>query len=245
LLKRVPPGRLLFAPETGWAYSNIGYLLLRQAVERVTGSSLAEALARLVLLPLGMQVARVAETADDMQRTAFPPRHVYDPGWVYHGCVVGPVAEAALALHRLLAGELLGDVSRQAMLRRFALGGSLPGRPWLSTGYGLGVMMGSMQDPGGGPAIEVIGHSAGGPGSTGAVYSAAGPAGRRCRPRRRPRQHRRGLQRRRPGRTAHGRRFRRSGGGGRRRICDPEDASGRRFAARRIAVSIHCDFTSP
>ena len=24
LLKRVPPGRLLFAPETGWAYSNIG-----------------------------------------------------------------------------------------------------------------------------------------------------------------------------------------------------------------------------
>jgi len=36
-----------------------------------------------------------------------------------------------------------------------------------------------MEDPGAGPSIEVVGHSAGGPGSTGAVYSAVGPAGRR------------------------------------------------------------------
>jgi hypothetical protein len=49
----------------------------------------------------------------------------------------------------------------------------------VSTGYGLGVMMGGMKDAGSSRPVEVAGHSAGGPGSTGAVYSAATPAGRR------------------------------------------------------------------
>jgi D-alanyl-D-alanine carboxypeptidase len=34
LLARLPPDHLLFAPETSWAYSNIGYLLIRRAIER-------------------------------------------------------------------------------------------------------------------------------------------------------------------------------------------------------------------
>lgn len=179
LLKRIPVEECRVAPGTGWAYSNIGYLLLRQEVERVTGTSLAQALSTLVLRPLGLEAARIAETADDMQRTALHPPHVYDPGWVYHGCIIGPVSEAALALHRLLTGTLLAPASLAAMSCRFPVGGSLPGRPWMTTGYGLGVMVGAMQDCRDTSPVEVVGHSAGGPGSTGAVYSAVTAAGRR------------------------------------------------------------------
>jgi CubicO group peptidase (beta-lactamase class C family) len=170
LLRRISPHELVFDPGAGWAYSNVGYLLLRREVERRADTSFADAMARLVLRPLGLQVARIAESAEQMQGIAHPPRHTYDPAWVYHGCVVGPVCEAALALHRLLASDLLAPASREALLRKHPIGGSLPGRPWIRTGYGLGVMMGLMgsdlQVP-----MEVVGHSAGGPGSVGAVYS--------------------------------------------------------------------------
>jgi D-alanyl-D-alanine carboxypeptidase len=180
LLRRIPPHELAFDPETGWAYSNVGYLLLRREVERKADSSLADAMARLVLRPLGLQAARIAESTEQMQGIAHPPRRSYDPAWVYHGCVVGPVCEAALALHRLLASDLLAPASREALLRRHPIGGSLPGRPWISTGYGLGVMMGVMGSELQAP-MEVVGHSAGGPGSVGAVFSGCvgGVAGHR------------------------------------------------------------------
>jgi CubicO group peptidase (beta-lactamase class C family) len=173
LLARVPPDRLLFAPEGGWAYSNVGYLIVRRLIEAACGERLATALHRLVLHPLGLEAARLAETTADMDATAFAGGHGYDPGWVYHGTVVGPVAEAALALHRLLDGALLRPASLAAMLRRHPLGGPLPDRPWQTTGYGLGLMIGTMRGPRPVGPVEVAGHSAGGPGSVGAVYRAA------------------------------------------------------------------------
>lgn len=174
LFARIPPGRLLFAPDRGWAYSNVGYLILRRQIEEVCGEGLAHALRRLVLHPLGLEAARLAETVADMDATTFAGGHGYDPGWVYHGTVVGPVAEAALALHRLLEGGLLKPSSLAAMLLHHRLGGPLPDRPWRTTGYGLGVMIGTMSHPGLEKPVEVVGHSAGGPGSVGAVYRAKG-----------------------------------------------------------------------
>jgi len=172
LLARVPPDRLLFAPRTGWAYSNVGYLLLRRRIERTCGLGLKDALHRLVLEPLGLRFSRVAETPEDMRATAFEGGHGYHPGWVYHGTVVGPVAEAALALHRLLTGDLLSPASHAALLDRYHIGGAVDGRPWRTAGYGLGLMTGAMQGPGMVEPLEVVGHSAGGPGSVGAVYHA-------------------------------------------------------------------------
>ncbi|HZH26125.1 MAG TPA: serine hydrolase domain-containing protein [Azospirillaceae bacterium] len=177
LLARVPPDRLLFAPGTGWAYSNVGYLLLRRRIERTCGLGLKDALHRLVLEPLGLRFARVAETPQDMRATVFEGGHGYHPGWVYHGTVVGPVAEAALALHRLLTGGLLSPASRAALLDRYPIGGAVAGRPWRTAGYGLGLMMGAMQGPGMAKPLEVVGHSAGGPGSVGAVYHTSGDGG--------------------------------------------------------------------
>lgn len=51
LLRNVPPD---FEPGTSWQYNNTGYLLAGMLVERITGSSLAEVLARGITEPLGL-----------------------------------------------------------------------------------------------------------------------------------------------------------------------------------------------
>jgi CubicO group peptidase (beta-lactamase class C family) len=179
LLDRADADTLLFPPGAGWAYSNVGYLMLKQVVEDATGDFLDVALRELVLDPLGLAAARVAASRADMATTAFPGGRIYHPGWVYHGLVIGPVAEAALALHRLFATDLLSDASRDAMLMPHPLGGPLPGRPWVTTGYGLGLMIGTAASDGAPAPIPVFGHSAAGPGSVGAVYGWHGPDGLR------------------------------------------------------------------
>ncbi|KAB0266924.1 serine hydrolase domain-containing protein [Microvirga brassicacearum] len=173
LFERVSPEAFLFRPMSGWAYSNVGYLLLRRMIERTCGTGLPQALHELVLEPLDLRHSRVAETREDMRATIFDTGRPYHPGWAFHGIVIGPVAEAALALHRLMQGDLLTPASRAAMLNAHAIGGALPGRPWLTTGYGLGLMSGTMQRVGMARPLHVIGHSAGGPASTGAVYCAS------------------------------------------------------------------------
>ncbi len=172
LLGHVPLDQLLFTPGTGFAYSNVGYLLLRRRLEGWHGAGLDVVLAEQVLEPLGLRRSRLARSPADMARTAFTDGHGYHPGWAFHGIVVGPAAEAALALHRLLSGDLLDPASRSAMLAALPVGGPLPGRPWRQTGYGLGLMIGVMRARGVPVPLQVFGHSAGGPGSVGAVYHA-------------------------------------------------------------------------
>ena len=170
LIARFPPDRLQFVPGTGFAYSNVGYLLVRRAIERACDRPLPDALAHLVLAPLGLSASRLAQTQADMANTAFPASARYDPGWVFHGVVIGPAVEAALALHRLLTGALLDRASLAAMLDAHPACGALPERPWQRGAYGLGLMTGDMQGPGMAAPMPVVGHSAGGPGSVGAVY---------------------------------------------------------------------------
>ena len=172
LLARIPPDRLLFAPRAGWHYSNVGYLLLRRLIERHAGVSFGAAIRTLVLEPLGLARSRLAETRADMDGTAFPGGHGYDPRWVYHGTIIGPAEEAARALHLILLGDLLSLGSRAAMRHPHPLGGAIDGRPWVTTGYGLGLMIGTMRGRGMDAPVTVLGHSAGGPGSVGAVYHA-------------------------------------------------------------------------
>jgi D-alanyl-D-alanine carboxypeptidase len=173
LLQRVLPDRLLFKPRSHWAYSNVGYFLLRRLVERTCGTDLSFALHDLVLAPLGLTSARLAQSRSDMHITAFAGGRTYDPGWVFHGLVIGPVAEAALALHRLLRSDLIGPASRAALTDCYPIGQeTIAGRPWVTTGYGLGLMMGTMQHPRIEEPLKLIGHTGAGPGSVGAVYHA-------------------------------------------------------------------------
>ncbi|WP_300159765.1 serine hydrolase domain-containing protein [Solidesulfovibrio sp.] len=172
VLALVPPRNLLFPPGEGFAYSNVGYLLLRRLVESVTGESLGAVLSRHVLGPLGLSGSRLAEGPEDMAATAFPGTWGYHPGWCCHGTVVGPVAEAALALHRLLRGDLLSRESLAALRRPYALDDGVAGPPWRQAGYALGLMRGTLADATLSRHAAVLGHGAGGPGCVGGVYHA-------------------------------------------------------------------------
>jgi CubicO group peptidase (beta-lactamase class C family) len=165
LLQVVDADRLDFEPGTAWSYSNVGYLFARDAVEEAAGLPLAEALRELVLDPLGLDQVRLATSRADFAEMFWAHLRAYDPRWVYHGCLIGPPADAARLLHAILCGGVLSEASLGQMLGRFTpLGGSLPGRPVTQQGYGLGVMIGRM-----GEAGRVIGHNGAGPGSVNAI----------------------------------------------------------------------------
>ncbi|QRM27542.1 serine hydrolase [Microvirga sp. VF16] len=165
LLERLDADRLRYLVGKGWDYSNIGYLLVGQLIETLTGEDLDAALQRRVLKPLGIETARIARERADLDHVAMGNAHDYHPGWVYHGLLVGSVEDAALLLDRLMRGDLLSPELRRDMLMPFVLPGPVPRRPWAIPGYGLGVMTG--ETTGG---LKVAGHTGGGPGSTVAVY---------------------------------------------------------------------------
>jgi CubicO group peptidase (beta-lactamase class C family) len=171
LFAHLPQDRLAHPPGAGWAYSNLGYLLVRRALEAATGTGLGRLLRDLVLDPLGLVRARLAETAADFADLAFPVPSGYDPGWVFHGAVVGPAEEAVVALARILDGDLPSPAARAELVARRPLDPAIAAPPWVDPGYGLGLMIGAMADPDTGARLEVVGHSAGGPGSVGAVYA--------------------------------------------------------------------------
>ena len=166
LLKRSKSDQLLHVPGERFAYSNIGYLFVRQLIEETTDEELGAVLARLVLQPLGIGGARLATRKSDLNGVLMGRTHDYDPRWVYHGLLVGPLRDAALLLDRLMAGDLLPPDLKVAMLERQPVdGGPIAGRPWVSPGYALGLMSGSIAG-----GMSITGHTGGGPGSSIAVY---------------------------------------------------------------------------
>jgi CubicO group peptidase (beta-lactamase class C family) len=165
LLERSQAGRLLQAPGERFAYSNIGYLFVRQLIEETTGEELGPSLARLVLRPLGIGGARLATQKSDLTGVLMGRTHGYDPRWVYHGLLVGPLSDAALLLDRLMSGNALPPALKAAMLERHPVRGPIAGRPWVSPGYALGLMSGGVTGDG-----AMTGHTGGGPGSVVAVY---------------------------------------------------------------------------
>jgi D-alanyl-D-alanine carboxypeptidase len=165
LLRRAGADHLVFPPGHGWAYSNVGYLLVRSLLEEVTAEELGAALRRLVFVPLGVPGVKIATEPSDLDGTAWGNAAGYHPGWVYHGLALGTPIEAALFLHRLMAGELVSGALLADMRAPYALGGPVKGRPWRTAGYGLGLMVDVAS-----PRGRCIGHTGGGPGSVAAAY---------------------------------------------------------------------------
>jgi CubicO group peptidase (beta-lactamase class C family) len=155
----------LFAPGTGWAYSNIGYMIAREHIEQVAGQPLAEMVRSWVTEPLGLRSVELAATRSQFDRIFWTDAKRYDPGWVYPGCLIGTAADAARLLDALLRGRLLPHAWVERMRITHRLGGALPGRPWTKHGYGLGLMSGHM-----GAAGRALGHSGAGPFCVNAVY---------------------------------------------------------------------------
>jgi D-alanyl-D-alanine carboxypeptidase len=165
LLARVRLDPFLFAPGTGWSYSNTGYFLVRRLIEQTTDSDIDSALRALVFAPLGIAHTRVAHAAADLDACAWGNAGRYHPHWVYQGLLIGPPADAALFMHRLWSGDLLPADLLTAMRARHALPPPGGGRPWRTGGYGLGVMMDIAS-----PLGAMLGHSGRGPDSVSAAY---------------------------------------------------------------------------
>jgi len=165
LMDRVAVERLDFQPGKGWGYSNVGYLLVRRMIEEATGQDLGSAFRRFVFDALELSSVRLATSAKDLALTAWGNPTGYDPGWVYHGLLIGTPGDAVQFLHRLMSGQVLPRAVLSEMTKCHPIGGPLVGRPWETTGYGLGLMMGKMSRAGFG-----MGHSGVGPSSVGAVY---------------------------------------------------------------------------
>lgn len=165
LLAAVDADRLRYEPGEGWAYSNVGYLKVAQIIERASGMPLGAALERLAFEPCNLATARLATAPADLDGVQMGAARSYHPGWVYHGLIVGTVADAARLLGALIAGRLLKHDTLAEMLD----GRSLPEHRSIAQpdpAYGLGLMLWA-SDPKGHP----IGHRGEGPGSRIAVYA--------------------------------------------------------------------------
>jgi CubicO group peptidase (beta-lactamase class C family) len=166
LLTRVASDRLDFAPGTGWRYSNVGYFFVRQIIENAAGEDIGSALRHLIFDRLNLASVRLATSPQDLAETAWGNDTGYDPGWVYHGLLMGTPEDAVRFLHSLVSGVVLPAALLTEMTTRHPIDEKLiSSRPWETAGYGLGLMMGRMASVG-----SAIGHSGGGPGSVSAVY---------------------------------------------------------------------------
>lgn len=139
-------------------YSNIGFLLVRRALEERHGSSFFDVLEGLVLEPLGVAVLPFATLAD-WQHCSHPAiderLRAYHPGWVYPGTFAADPTEAARGIALVMRGALGEGV---ALALRSTLPVDVPdSHPMSPAGYGFGVM--TSGDP-----VRVVGHGGGGPG---------------------------------------------------------------------------------
>lgn len=157
LLRETGYPETIYDPGTRWLYSNLGYLLLCQTLERVHDTPLADIMQTQICSPLGL-AARVAMTAKDFAEVHWDNVNGYHPGWVYHGCLMGTALDAARLLQAILGRDLLTEPSRQLLLTQQMQSGPIPGRVWSEIGYGLGIMIGAAGDAG-----RIIGHSGCGP----------------------------------------------------------------------------------
>jgi D-alanyl-D-alanine carboxypeptidase len=174
-----------FAAGRSWAYSNIGFLLVRLVIERITQQPMSDALADLVFRPAGLRQTFVAESLADGH--ALTPgysaaldddgdlrdvSHRYHPGWVAHGVAISTAPDLARAMEHLLTGRLLDEPSMAAMLTAVPVPGRHPlvVRP----AYGLGLMV-DLASPYG----LVAGHAGGGPGYSAAAFHVPDVAGHR------------------------------------------------------------------
>ena len=165
MMQRLDGAQLRYSPGTGWRYSNVGYWFVGRLIERLTDLTLDEAVMQRALAPLGLSNVRFAKTRADLQASILESASTYDPAWVYHGLLIGPVSQAALFLDRLFCTDLLPTALLQDMQTARIVGGPIPGRPWITSGYGLGVMQGAIAG-----GYTLCGHTGSGPGSVIAVY---------------------------------------------------------------------------
>ena len=128
-LDAVLPKGMLFAPGEGWAYSNIGYMLVVDILERVTGRTFAQVLAQFVARPLVLHQTLVLETSEDLMAcvpgfgsevtedgSLVDVRGRYHPGWCAPRVVSSTPAEITRTFDALFSEQLLAAETLRQML---------------------------------------------------------------------------------------------------------------------------------
>lgn len=163
-LKARTPG---FAPGQGWSYSNPGYALLKELIEKLSGLAYFEFLEKFILRPHGLNQTRGFAEPDfakslieaDAPEIAGDFRPQYAPGWILPGCLISTAGDVARFFDALFAGRII----RQDSLRKMTETVDLP-FPMVApivAAYGLGLMHGRND-----PLGVAYGHGGGGPGYT-------------------------------------------------------------------------------
>ena len=140
-----------------FAYSNIGYGLVRLLLQQVTNQpDLFKVLQHTLFAELGMHEVAPLLTTSDWLRAAPSTSDVsdYDPGWVFTGTFLASVESIETGYCSLLRGELFDPALLLDVVHVDA-----PGHVMQEPGYGLGLMA-SGRPP------QVVGHGGGGPGYT-------------------------------------------------------------------------------
>ena len=165
---------LLFAPGAGWAYSNIGYLLLKCILEKTTGLPIQKLLNKIIFSPLSLKKTFVPMTLDDVDAltpgyTAFFSRdelqdmsHVYHPAWVAHSVVISTAPELAKIIDALFSGRILELSLVEQMSRPIHNLGKYP--LFENLGYRMGLFVDTS------PHGKVKGHTGEGPGYSAAAF---------------------------------------------------------------------------
>lgn len=152
-------------PDRGaFHYSNIGYAIIRNILEELTGAEFFEAVRTTLLAPLGItEVAPFAEP-DDWRACRASESDVswYHPGWV----LTGTIAASQVATEELFKGILSGRLFAPSPLIE-TLPVEAPGTALPEPGYALGLMTSGIPD------VRYVGHGGGGPGFTTFVLATA------------------------------------------------------------------------
>jgi D-alanyl-D-alanine carboxypeptidase len=141
---------LLFAPGESWAYSNVGYMLLIDIIERVTDRTFARVLDEFVTAPLGLSRMSLLENIDDMRRCVpgfgsevTADRHVvdvrgsYHPGWCAPRLVASTAEEITQVFDALIAGDVLRPDTLKQMLKLVPLPGRQDDQMVIHGGMGV------------------------------------------------------------------------------------------------------------
>lgn len=162
---------LLYPPGQGWQYSNIGYMIIRQLLEIVQKVSLHDILHAEIFAPLGLTNTFVVTSDAQLTQCTFglssylgSPEHPigvperYHVDWIAHRVIASTVAEIA-QFYEALLDEHLVPASLLREMCTFTPLPSMPDRPFLRPGYGMGLQIDQGWVPG-----PVYGHSGSGPG---------------------------------------------------------------------------------
>jgi D-alanyl-D-alanine carboxypeptidase len=166
-------------------YSNIGYLLLVDLIEKLEGKMFRNILIEQIVRPLKLGMTyEVLSVNDNWVVTGFskllsgglgcaPTSGLYDPGWVAHRLIASTAPDLVHFFHSIFSGKLLNKSSLAMMCDSIAVTQSHS--TFMEPAYGLGLMI----DRGNRAVINkktqvlpMFGHTGAGPGFSTACYCA-------------------------------------------------------------------------